>query len=318
MLNIFCSPLQGYTDFVWRRIHHELAGGVQAYYTPFLRMEGGTIRPRDVRDVAPENNRDVPVIPQIIVSGRDEFCFLTDHLIRQGYEQADINMGCSFPLQTKLYRGAGMLPYPTRVEELMQAVAERASQIRCSVKLRLGMDAAGECLVLLPILNEAPLSQIAVHARTGRMQFRGQPDMETFARFAEGCRHPLLFNGDIASCDDLHQLEKDFPKLSGVLIGRGLLARPTLAREYIEGTTCTEAELLTLILKMHEQLFAHARESLQGASQVLSRMQAFWEYQLPSIPKKTYKKLMKAGTLITYEEALHELVSYTETLSQKE
>ena len=29
-------------------------------------------------------------------------------------------------------------------------------------------------------------------------------------------------------------------------------------------------------------------------------------------------KLMKAGTLITYEEALHELVSYTETLSQKQ
>lgn len=43
---IHFAPLQGYTDDVYRRIHHELMGGIHTYYTPFLRMEGGGVRSR--------------------------------------------------------------------------------------------------------------------------------------------------------------------------------------------------------------------------------------------------------------------------------
>ena len=37
---IHFAPLQGYTDDVYRRLHHELMGGIAYYYTPFVRMEG--------------------------------------------------------------------------------------------------------------------------------------------------------------------------------------------------------------------------------------------------------------------------------------
>ena len=66
MLPIHFAPLQGHTDDVYRRIHHQFIGGIERYYTPFVRVEAGDIRSKDRRDIDPKNNEDVPVVPQII------------------------------------------------------------------------------------------------------------------------------------------------------------------------------------------------------------------------------------------------------------
>lgn len=309
MLTIHFAPLQGCTDHVYRRIHHELIGGVDAYYTPFLRLEKDGIRNRDLRDVLPANNEGLPVIPQVIASNRDELCHLSDTLQNDGYRQININMGCSFPLQTRLGRGAGVLNNPDRVQELMEVVQSRP-EVSYSVKMRLGMGSAEEGLSVLPLLNEAPLVHVAIHARLGRMQFRGEPDRAAFAQFAEHCTHPVIYNGDVTSPDDIRTLEQDFPTLHGVMVGRGLLARPTLGVEYANGKEYTEQERIAHTLKMHDALFEYVRTTLQGGAQQLSRLQAFWEYQEPALPRKIYKKLMKAGSLITYDEAIGELRSF--------
>ena len=61
------APLQGYTDAAYRRAHWECAGGVGEYYTPFVRIEKGVVRRKDLRDTDPEGNRGVPTVPQVIV-----------------------------------------------------------------------------------------------------------------------------------------------------------------------------------------------------------------------------------------------------------
>ena len=50
MLPLYFAPLQGFTEDTYRRIHHELVGGITAYYTPFLRLEHKGIRTKDARD----------------------------------------------------------------------------------------------------------------------------------------------------------------------------------------------------------------------------------------------------------------------------
>ena len=106
MLPIYFAPLQGYTDDVYRRIHHKLAGGVEEYYTPFVRVEAGSIRSKDIRDINPENNKGIPVVPQIIFCNSQEFEYLVDRVEALGYNRIDLNMGCPFPLQAKHGRGA--------------------------------------------------------------------------------------------------------------------------------------------------------------------------------------------------------------------
>ena len=55
-MKLYASPLQGFTEAPWRNIHHELFGGIDAYYTPFVRVEKGEFRNKDIRDIEKENN----------------------------------------------------------------------------------------------------------------------------------------------------------------------------------------------------------------------------------------------------------------------
>ena len=53
---IHLAPLQGYTDWVYREAHARVFGGVDTYYTPFVRLEKDGFRNKELRDLAPEAN----------------------------------------------------------------------------------------------------------------------------------------------------------------------------------------------------------------------------------------------------------------------
>ena len=303
---IHFAPLQGYTDDVYRRIHHELMGGIQTYYTPFLRMEGGGVRSKDMRDIRPEFNEGVPVVPQIIVKSMKEFDFLTGIVEEKGYTRVDINMGCPFPLQAKHGRGSGLLAHVDIIEEMAKAIAAK-SQLKFSVKMRLGWENANEWRPVLDILNSTPLEQITLHPRIGTQQYKGSVSMEAFEEFYKLCKHPLIYNGDVTSVDDIRKLEEKYPKLAGVMIGRGLLARPSLALEYASGVELSWEKRRSLLLDFHDRMKAHYETTANSETQVHSRLRLFWEYMEEELGRKAYKKIMKAGNLKNYLSAVREI-----------
>ena len=303
---IHFAPLQGYTDDVYRRIHHELMGGIQTYYTPFLRMEGGGVRSKDMRDIRPEFNEGVPVVPQIIVKSMKEFDFLTGIVEEKGYTRVDINMGCPFPLQAKHGRGSGLLAHVDIIEEMAKAIAAK-SQLKFSVKMRLGWENANEWRPVLDILNSTPLEQITLHPRIGTQQYKGSVSMEAFEEFYKLCKHPLIYNGDVTSVDDIRKLEEMYPKLAGVMIGRGLLARPSLALEYASGVELSWEKRRSLLLDFHDRMKAHYETTANSETQVHSRLRLFWEYMEEELGRKAYKKIMKAGNLKNYLSSVREI-----------
>ena len=303
MLNIHFAPVQGYTDYTYRSLHANTFGGVTTYTTPFLRLESNAVRNKDLNDILPANNHDVPVVPQLIASNSDELNRLADLIQQNGYTRIDINMGCSFPLQTRLMRGAGMLPHPDHVASLLEAMAARP-EVTWSVKMRLGMEDPTECLALLPLLDKAPLHHITLHPRTGRAGFVGPCDEEAFAAFAARSSHPVWWCGDLLTLQDLAHIEATFPQMTDVMIGRGLLARPSLAAEYAEGAEWSEEKLRQYGMAMHDAMYDIMSKRLQGPAQLLARMQAFWEYQTEPWPKKYIKAIMKAKDIIRYKDAM--------------
>ena len=316
MLKILFAPLQGYTTGIYRKAHAEIFGGVDAYYAPFLRIENGKPREKDLRDLnALEGN--AREIPQIIANSVDEFKILAEALIAKGYTEIDFNMGCPFPMQVNRHRGAGLLSDIQAVQEIMDeirklsSVANGTAPVKFSVKMRLGQDSPNEAFALLPILNEAPLSQITLHPRLGKQQYKGAIDFKSFEKFYEECRHPLVYNGDITTVSQICEMERRYPKLAGVMIGRGLLAKPSLAAEYKGmcdiNCAATAQDFLGKIFQMHQIIFDYACKTYQGDSQILSHVQSFWEYLEPSISKKIFKKIKKAGKLSEYQEAIIEM-----------
>jgi len=305
-LPIHFAPLQGYTDDVYRRIHHELIGGITTYYTPFVRMEGGGVRSKDMRDIRPEFNEGVPVVPQIIVKSMKEFEYLVGIIEEKGYQEIDINMGCPFPMQAKHGRGSGLLAHTDIIQDISQAIQER-KHLHFSVKMRLGWESQEEWKPVLDILNDTPLRQITLHPRIGTQQYKGKTDMEAFAEFYARCKHPLIYNGDITTLKDIQSIETSYTNLAGIMIGRGLLARPSLATEYLLGKESPWETRRNQLHEFHNRLMAHYETTANSEAQVHNRMRLFWEYMEAEIGKKTYKKIMKAGNLKNYLAAVREV-----------
>ena len=320
-MQVLFAPLQGYTTGIYRKAHAEIFGGVDVYYAPFLRIENGKPREKDLRDI--DNGRDLTAdakitgaritgaktIPQIIANSVNEFKTLADAIMQKGFTEIDFNMGCPFPMQVSRHRGAGLLSDTQTVKSIMNEIARLTAKnsIKFSVKMRLGQNSPDEAFALLPILNDAPLAHITLHPRLGKQQYKGAVDFTSFARFYDECHHPLVYNGDITSVSQIRKMESGYPKLAGIMIGRGMLARPSLAAEYkatSDANAFSEKDLLSKILEMHSRLYEHARNTYQGDSQILSHIKSFWEYLEPSIPKKAFKKIKKAGNLGEYDAAV--------------
>ena len=303
---IHFAPLQGYTDDAYRRIHHQLIGGICTYYTPFVRMEAGSVRSKDMRDIRPEFNEGVPVVPQIILKSMKEFEYLVGIVEEKGYTRIDLNLGCPFPMQAKHGRGSGLLAHTDIIADMAQSIASK-KHLQFSVKMRLGWENADEWRPVLDILNETPLQQITLHPRIGTQQYKGALDMQAFEACYQACKHPLVYNGDITSVADIHRIEQAYPQLAGIMIGRGLLARPSLAIEYASGKDQTWEERRDTLLEMHSQLQAHYEPILNSEAQLHNKLRTFWEYMENELGRKPYKKIMKSGNLRNYLKAVREL-----------
>lgn len=294
------APLQGYTDAPYRNAHHNLFGGIEAYYTPFIRLESGEIRRKYIRDITPEFNRCGFLIPQVIAGTQNELNTILTYISKFSYKEICLNMGCPFTMYTKRNKGSGILPYPDKVNDLLDVLTDYP-EINFSIKMRIGHNTPEEYIALLPILNKAPLCRIIVHPRIGLQQYKGDVNLNAFKNFYNECNHPLIYNGDITTAEYALFITEKFPEIQGVMIGRGLLSRPSLAHELINGLSWTEYELKDKIRQMHSELFAHYQSVLQGDIQILFKMRSFWEYLQPIMDRKMFKGIKKSRNIDKYK-----------------
>lgn len=298
------APLQGYTDAIYRKTHHAAAGGIDEYYTPFLRIEKGVVRGKELRDIAPERNEGVPTVPQVIARDGTELALLLDAVQAMGWQRIDLNMGCPFPMQVRAGRGSGLLMHPEAIREIIQEIRRR-KEVRFSVKMRIGQEDNSEGLAALELLDTAELEHITLHPRLGRQQYKGTPDMEAFGEFYNRSHHPIVYNGDIGSLARIAELHEAFPQLKGFMIGRGLLARPWMF---------VEREPAAVVGEMHEAYCQEACLRYAGETQILSHLTSFWEYMQASLPRKVWKSIMKSRTLANYNAAVRTALTNMKTV----
>lgn len=310
-LPIHFAPLQGCTEAAYRNAHAASFGGVDTYYAPFVRIERGEFRRKDIRDIEPDSNTVPHLIPQLIAPNVEKAARIIDLFIEKGHREIDFNLGCPFPVLAKRHNGSGILPYPEEVKALL-SIVEKHPDIRFSVKMRLGWEHPEECLALAPLLNDFPLAHISLHARLGKQEYKGEVDLDGFSAFYEACKHPLIYNGDLHTVTEIEAITTRFPKLAGIMIGRGLLENPALAVEYKEGRTLSADEWRKHLQALHSAVFAHYEEQIQGGEgQLLTKMKSFWDYLLPDADRKLKKAIHKANKLTAYQQAAIQLIAFT-------
>ena len=285
-MQLLAAPIQEYTDAAFRNAHFRSIGGIDEYYTPFIRLENGQLSPRAQKDIAPENNRCLCVVPQILVKSAVETQTLLEKLISLGYERVDFNFCCPFPKVTTHGYGAGILPSPDALQEVLDT-AIRYDHISFSAKLRLGMNDDSDCVRILPKLNSFPFTKIVLHPRTAKQQYGERTNMEAFRYFKETCHCPVFYNGDIRQ-------PQDAVGLDCIMVGRGLLANPLLPL-MIRGQNYSS----DMLKSFHD---AYVEECQKLYQQPLLKLKLIWDYLLPEADKKTRKAIKKSVTL---EEYLH-------------
>ena len=228
------APLRGVTIRCFRETFAEQireAGFTEAI-TPFLSANPG-FDPLKDRELANSSHRDtktqsttgnsvpslalrdtIKVTPQFIGKDPESLRACLLRIKEAGYDTADLNCGCPYPMVRNKGRGSGLLRTPAILEKMIAVGCETMGEGKFSVKARLGFDGNDELLALMPMLNSFPLRFLTVHARNARQMYGGECDWGALEKVAAVAKMPIVANGDLPL-----QPQKD----GEVMIGRAFI-----------------------------------------------------------------------------------------------
>ncbi len=306
---LLSSPLQGFTDFRFRNAFDKYFGGIDTFYSPYIRLNGKLIvKPAYERDILPKNNTVAEVIPQVMTNDADEFLFVANYVKQFGYKELNWNLGCPYPMVTKRGMGSGLISEAEKIDAILDKVHSE-SDILVSMKMRMGYENSEEILDTFPILDKYPLKNIAIHARIGKQLYKGGVDLDAFQKCVENTSHKLYYNGDITSVEVFNQLKERFPTIDHWMIGRGLISDPFLPSMIKNNTIEYPGNKIEAFSKFHDTLYQAYSEQLSGPKHITMKMYHFWEYFASTFnnPRKSLKKIKKAKSIQDYDRAVREI-----------
>ncbi len=270
------APLRGVTVLTFRNLLAHWFQPPDRAVAPFIpTFAGAKVRLTLLRDIDPGFGQAIPVVPQVIGKDPEQLRTLLRSFKDLGYACADLNAGCPWPFVTKKGRGAGLMRDAAAFERMLAVGCEEMPD-GFSVKVRLGLDRPGLLLERLAVLNAYPLREVAIHARTAKQMYEGTVQLEAFGEALAGCRHPVVYNGDLRTRRDFERLKARFPTVSRWMIGRGLAADPFLVGRIRDAVPrARDAERLKGFL---DDYVAASASELHGPASVLGRMKELWGY----------------------------------------
>lgn len=241
-------------------------GGYSHCVTEFIRVTDQLLPPRVFYRYCPELYRGgrtaagTPVVIQLLGGIAEMMAMNAERAAALGALGIDINFGCPSRFVNRKAGGAVLLKEPARVYEISRAVrAALPGHIPVSAKIRLGYESTALALENARAVEEAGCSYITVHARTKVDGYRHPARWEWLARIREVVTIPVIANGDINSVDDYLRC-REISGCNDVMIGRGALAQPGLARQIMAlsqgGDVATRPwhEIAMLLLELGQRL----------------------------------------------------------------
>lgn len=304
------APMEGITGYIYRRAYHTFFGNVDKYYTPFIKPgQKGHFSSREKNDISKEHNQGMNVVVQQLTNSSEDFIRTARKIEQLGYEEINLNLGCPAKMVVNKGRGSGFLANP---EALDQFFDEIFSEIKTdiSVKTRIGKDDPEEFYKLIEIYNKYPIKELIIHPRLQRDYYKNVPNLDVFRDAVRLSKIPLCYNGDICTKSDDERIRSEFPDISHIMIGRGILSDPGLLAE-LRGEQRPGKQT---VRAFHDQIYSDYQEVMSGERNILFKMKELWGYLNHSFTnsEKYAKKIRKAERLYRYEEVVDALFAEQE------
>lgn len=304
-MKYYLAPMEGITGQIYRNSYEKFFHNIDKYFTPFIIPNTSTsLKTKELRDVLPENNKGINVVPQILTNDAEGFIFTTKKLQQLGYREVNLNLGCPSGTVVSKNRGSGFLAQREELDRFLEDIFSM-NDVKISVKTRIGKDSPEEFYELIKIYNKYPIEELIIHPRTREDFYGNKPNLNVFKDALTLSTNPICYNGDIFTVSDYNNITESFPNLDKVMIGRGLLANPGLINE-IKGEKVIKKEVLKAF---HDEVFNGYREMLREDRNAIRRMKELWGYMIYmfSDNKKYAKEIKKAQNLIDYNMAVSTL-----------
>ena len=290
----YFAPLEGLTDSIYRRLHHKYFPGVDAYFTPFFSptIHRG-LTPREERELPLADSVDFVVVPQLLTKNAEDFLWMAGVCRDRGYRQVNLNLGCPSGTVVSKGKGSGMLADPDHLDRFLEAVFSQAP-LPISIKTRVGVQSPEEFGVLLEVFNRYPLAELIVHPRVRKDFYDGPVRMDCFHLALAESRAPVCYNGNLCTVSQIQALSSEFPQVSALMLGRGLIGDPGML-----SPGGTEVKKLGAF---YGELLEEYLDAFGGSRNAMFRLKENWRYLLCRFEgsERLGKRLRKTTDLQEY------------------
>ncbi len=305
---LILAPIRGVTTALYRSVYTKHFTGFDETLTPFIpTTKGVKISTSHLSDILPEKKKkSLPATPQLIGNSANDFIRMANHIHKLGYDTINWNLGCPFPTVVNKKRGAGLLPYPSRLKTFLNKVIP---ELKCelSIKVRLGLQNPDELVSLIPLFNNYPIKELIIHPRTANQGYSGIVDLRRYETCLALSSIPIVYSGDITDRGFFLYLRRMFPKTSAWMLGRGVLINPFLPSLLkSDKIVSSYKQPITKIKRFHDELYKKYQKALSGPTPLLGRMKELWFYMSQSFNdgKKLLKKIQKTTKIEKYENVV--------------
>ncbi|WP_291578189.1 tRNA dihydrouridine synthase [Clostridium sp. UBA6640] len=301
-MKYYLAPMEGITGYIYRNSYEKFFHNIDKYFTPFIvPNRKASLKTKELRDVLPENNKGMNIVPQILTNDSKGFINTARKLQQLGYNEINLNLGCPSGTVVSKNRGSGFLAKREELDIFLDDIF-KINDMKISIKTRIGKDSPEEFYELIKIYNKYPIEELIIHPRTQKDFYGNKPNLEAFKDALSLSVNPICYNGDIFTNSDYSRLIKAFPEIKTVMIGRGILANPGLIGE-IKNDTNIDKEVLK---EFHDEILNKYIELFNEDRNALFRMKELWGYMICvfSDNKKYVKKIKKAQEVNNYNEAV--------------
>jgi tRNA-dihydrouridine synthase len=301
-MKLYFAPLEGITGFVFRNAYEKYYGGIDRYFTPFITPHTKkNMDTREKRDILPENNKGINLIPQVLTNKSEELISISKELQEYGYQEINLNIGCPSKTVTSKGKGAAFLENPTELERFFDEYFS-TSDIGLSIKTRIGMWETSEAERIFSVFEKFPFTEVIIHARLGSEFYGGTCHYDVFEQYGSYSKHSLCYNGDIKSQAQLEELDGKWAFCDKYMLGRGLIANPDFT---LMDHTQTET-----FRQFHNELLEGYMAYLSGDRPTLFHMKELWGYWGRQFPneEKLLKQIKKSNSVREYMMAVNSLL----------
>ena len=312
-MKIYFAPLEGITGYVFRNAYEKYYGGIDKYFTPFISPHTKKLMDtREKRDILPENNKGLNIVPQILTNKAEDLIDICKQLKEDyGYEEINLNLGCPSKTVTTKGKGAGFLQTPDEMDEFFDRFF-KVADVKLSIKTRIGYWEVEEAERLFHMYERYPFEEVIIHPRLGAQMYQGTPYYDVFENYLGRTKHSLCYNGDINTLEQLKALDEKWEKCDKFMLGRGLIARPgMLQREFSQDNEQLTQEEWNTFKQFHDEIVDGYDAYMCGDRNTLFKMKELWTWWAVQFPgqEKTLKKIKKANDLREYKMLVSSLQS---------